>query len=59
MFFHSEMRKKIFLELVDRVSKVSSNLDGFTYEMIFVNDASNDSPLKVLINLQKISNYNC
>ena len=41
------------LELVSRVSKVSNNLDGFAYEMIFVNDASNDSSFEILINLQK------
>jgi len=40
-------------ELVRRVSAISNCIEDCTYEMIFVNDASSDGSLELLVNLQK------
>jgi glycosyltransferase involved in cell wall biosynthesis len=40
-------------ELVRRVAAVSNNIDDCNYEMIFVNDASSDNSLELLIDLQR------
>ena len=45
-------------DLVNRVSKSISNLNDWNYELIFVNDSSEDNSEKKLIKLQKTSTTN-
>ena len=40
-------------ELVDRVHRAMQSVPNFHYELIFVNDASTDSSLSILLSLQK------
>ena len=39
--------------LVKRVSTAMENVEGWKYEIIFVNDSSTDTSEKILTNLQK------
>ena len=47
------MKKKNLKELVERIHKSLLKLENWKYELIFVNDASDDSSEKILENLQQ------
>ena len=51
--FSFKNEEKNLDELVKRVSNSMSKLNNYRYELIFVNDASNDGSEKILENLQK------
>ena len=53
IIFSFKNEEKILPDLINRVKKSLSKLNGWTYELIFVNDASTDKSEEVLTNLQK------
>ena len=55
--FSFKNEEKNLDELVKRVSNSMSKLNNYRYELIFVNDASNDGSEKRLENLQKNLEY--
>ena len=53
--FSFKNEEKNLIELVDRTAKIFSQIDGYNYELIFVNDASTDNSDEILTKLQ--NNY--
>ena len=53
LIFSFKNEEKNLDELVKRVHNTISKLNNYDYELIFVNDASDDNSEKILNNLQK------
>ena len=51
--FSFKNEEKNLEELIKRVDNSVKKLSGYDYELIFVNDASDDNSEKLLVNLQK------
>jgi len=54
--FSFRNEEKNLYELIERVSKTMNKLNNWNYELIFVNDASDDNSEKMLIEKQKSQN---
>ena len=52
--FSFRNEEKNIPELIDRIIKILSKLNGWEYELIFVNDDSDDNSEKILLEKQKI-----
>ena len=52
--FSFRNEEKNIPELIDRIIKILSKLNGWKYELIFVNDDSDDNSEKILLEKQKI-----
>ena len=51
--FSFRNEEKNLKELISRVDSVFNKIENYKYELIFVNDASNDNSEKILIELQE------
>ena len=53
LVFSFRNEEKNLKELVERVTKSLQKINNYRYELIFVNDSSEDNSEKILIDLQK------
>ena len=51
IIFSFRNEEKNLTELVNRVSKVFTNIDNWNYELIFVNDSSTDNSEKLSLQI--------
>ena len=51
--FSFKNEEKNLEKLIQRVDNSVKKLNNYSYELIFVNDASNDNSEKILLDLQK------
>ena len=53
IIFSFKNEEKNFDELIKRIQKTFSKIDSYKYELIFVNDCSDDKSERILLDLQK------